>query len=229
MGFLMVMLVMGMTVCAVDTDDIKKNRVFQLNSDAELHEDPDPASAITAVLPNGTPVIVKEDVKDGWCMVAYREQKGYVQISFLSIVGSQSTPVITSDQTVPENQVAQNSEVQSNDKIVQNSEVQSNNNVVQNGEMQPKDAAQPETLTTPNDHVQSDDEMTTVVNTGILEDEFKIIQEQNLLSYQEAETAKEQARSDRIWGSVIAVLVVAIFAVGIVTTLAGNKGKKREQ
>ena len=45
----------------------------------------------------------------------------------------------------------------------------------------------------------------------------------------EAEAAKKRAASGRIWKIVIAVLVIAIFAVGIGTTLAGNKGKKRQE
>lgn len=77
----LLMLVMGMTVWAADAGmniEIKKNQVFQVNSDAELHEQPDAASAVTATLPGGTPVIAKEDAKDGWCLVAYQTQTGYV-------------------------------------------------------------------------------------------------------------------------------------------------------
>ena len=47
------------------------------------------------------------------------------------------------------------------------------------------------------------------------------------MAYQEAENAEKQASSEKMWGIVIAVLGVAIFAVGIITTLAGNKGKKK--
>lgn len=84
-GVLLLVLVMGMTVWAADAGvidvDIKKNQVFQVNSDVELHEQPDAASAVTATLPGGTPVIAKEDAKDGWCLVAYQTQTGYVQTS----------------------------------------------------------------------------------------------------------------------------------------------------
>ena len=77
-GVLLLVLVMGMTVWAADAGvidvDIKKNQVFQVNSDVELHEQPDAASAVTATLPGGTPVIAKEDAKDGWCLVAYQRQ-----------------------------------------------------------------------------------------------------------------------------------------------------------
>ncbi|MDE7274154.1 MAG: SH3 domain-containing protein [Lachnospiraceae bacterium] len=224
MGFIMAMFVMGMAVCAADAEDITKNRVFQVNGDVELHEAPDSDSAITATLPGGTPVIVKEDVQGEWCMVAYREQMGYVQISFLSFVGSQNTSAITNDQTVSE------SEAQPEDQTMQIDEIHQKNEAVRNGgEAQPKDEVQSVERTIPDGDVQPDDKTITEIGADTLEDEFKRIQEQNLLAYQEAEAAKEQAKSDRIWGIVIAVLVAAIFVVGIVTTLAGNKGKKREQ
>ena len=41
LGALLILLVMGMTVCAADAGDIKKNTVLQTNSEVELHEAPD--------------------------------------------------------------------------------------------------------------------------------------------------------------------------------------------
>lgn len=200
-----------MIVYAINTDDIKKNTVFQVSTDVELHEMPDITSAVTAALPGGTPVIVKEDAADGWCKVAYREQTGYVQISFLDIVGSPVASVTANGQ--PSDQTAQNggahtNELQSGNPIYKDQAIQSGN----------VNASDSET--------KSSDSLT--VNTGVdaLDDEFRVIQEQNLLSYQEAQTAKEQAKSDRMWGIVIAVLVIAIFAVGIVTTLKGKRSRQ---
>lgn len=139
--------VMGMTVCASDIDDIKKDMLRQTNSDVELHEKPDASSAVTATLPNGTPVVTNEDAKDGWCLVTYRENTGYVQTASLAVLVSQE----------------------------------------------------------------------------VLDSEFQSVRDANLLSYQEAEAAKKHAASTRVWGAVIIVLVVAIFGVGIVTTLKKNK------
>lgn len=68
-----------------------------------------------------------------------------------------------------------------------------------------------------------------VQDVSSLDEEFRNVQEENIFSYQEAEAAKKRAASGRIWKIVIAVLVIAIFAVGIGTTLAGNKGKKRQE
>ncbi len=99
LGALLILLVMGMTVCAADAGDIKKNTVLQTNSEVELHEAPDASSAVTATLPSGTPVIIKEDAADGWCKAAYKEDEGYVQTSCLGGIGSQSTPA--ADETQP--------------------------------------------------------------------------------------------------------------------------------
>ena len=177
LGALLILLVMGMTVCAADAGDIKKNTVLQTNSEVELHEAPDASSAVTATLPSGTPVIIKEDAADGWCKAAYKEDEGYVQTSCLVGLGSQSTPA--ADETQP----ADGDEAAKGDDAV------------------------PE-------------------NGNALDDEFKTIEEAAIVAYQEAETAKDQAASEKVWGIVIAVLVVAIFAVGIITTVRNNKGKK---
>lgn len=226
------------TVCAADIDEIKKNRVFQVSSDVELHVEPDLASEIAAMLPGGTPVIIKEDVQDGWCKVAYREQMGYVQISFLATVGSPVTSTGTVDQAAADsggqtqNPIVHNGGEQTEDSAVRSSEALPEDQAAQNDQVQPENESiqnelQTEDHAAQNDQVQTHDEITTAGNTDALKDEFKVIQEQNLLSYQEAEIAKEQAKADRIWGIVIALLVIAIFAVGVVTTLSGNKGKKK--
>ncbi|MDE7201245.1 MAG: SH3 domain-containing protein [Lachnospiraceae bacterium] len=174
LGVLVMLLVMGMTVCASDAEDIKINKIFQLNSDVELHEQPDTASEVTASLPGGTTVIVKEDAKDGWCKVAYQENAGYVEISFLGLIGSQSAPAVSEHQGTTENETASG----------------------------------------------------IVGNVSALDEEFKTMKEEGRLAYQEAEDAKEQAKAEKKWGVVIAVLVIAIFAVGIISTLR-NKGNKK--
>lgn len=81
---------MGISVCAADTGDMKKaNTVWQTTCDVELHESPDAASAVTAALSGGTPVMLKEDEKDGWCLVMYQENTGYLQSGSLNLLGSQ--------------------------------------------------------------------------------------------------------------------------------------------
>lgn len=234
LGVLLMLLAMGMTVCAVDAGDIKSNRVFQVNSDVELHEGPDTASAVTATLPNGTPVIVKGGAEGGWCMVAYREQEGYVEISSLAILGSQGAPVSTErpivaeDATESDDETVQNNGVQPGNGTTQNNALQPDDGAVQNGAVQ-SDADGTQKGGTQPDNGTAGDGITVTAGERTLDDEFRSIQEENQRAYQEAEAAKRQEKSDRVWGSVIAVLVATIFAVGIVTTLAGNKGKKRER
>lgn len=229
LGALLILLVMGMTVCAADVENIKKNKVLQTNSDVELHEAPDAASAVTGTLSAATPVIVKEDAKDGWCMVAYQETVGYVQVTSLGLLGSQIAPAVSEAQNVTGNEAAQDNTMQSSDGIVQGDGEQPAVGAAQdNGEQAAAGAAQDNGTQSSDDIVQNDATQDVPANVNSLDEEFKSVQEQNLLSFQEAEAAKAREKSDKVWKVIIAVLVVAIFAVGIVTTL-GNKGKKKKQ
>ncbi len=231
-GVLLLVLVMGMTVWAADAGvidvDIKKNQVFQVNSDVELHEQPDAASAVTATLPGGTPVIAKEDAKDGWCLVAYQTQTGYVQTSILGLLGSPVIPVSVEDQpetaadeTQPD-EAASESSVNETDMALSLDEAGADDSAAAGGktEKDDSDLAGGRAESAPGeDNAQ--------VQKNALDEEFRSVQEANRMAYQEAENAEKQASSEKMWGIVIAVLVVAIFAVGIITTLAGNKGKKK--
>lgn len=76
-----------MAYAAEDAGDIKAGMVLQINDDATLYEEPDKPAAVAAALEKGTPVIITQDAKDGWCMVSYQGQSGYVQTSHLGIVG----------------------------------------------------------------------------------------------------------------------------------------------
>lgn len=225
----LLMLVMGMTVWAADAGmniEIKKNQVFQVNSDADLHEQPDAESAVAATLPGGTPVIAKEDAKDGWCLVAYQTQTGYVQTSILGLLGSpvipaavEDQPEIAVDETQPD-EAASESSVNETDMALSPDEAGADDSAAAGGETDDGDltggAAEP-----------APGEDNTRVQNNALDEEFRSVQEANRMAYQEAENAEKQASSEKMWGIVIAVLVVAIFAVGIITTLAGNKGKKK--
>ena len=242
-GVLLILLAMGMTVCAAETDDIniKKNQVFQVNSDADLHEQPDAASAVTATLPGGTPVIVREDAADGWCLVSYQKQSGYVQVSILGFLGSpisSAAPASTEQeqQGAAENQTVPPGEADTDGAAAQPGEADADSTVSDSGT-----AGSGETQTPDRDLLDDGAEIkpesvqgkadgdALVQDVSALDEEFQNVQEENIFSYQEAEAAKKRAASGRIWKIVIAVLVIAIFAVGIGTTLAGNKGKKRQE
>lgn len=242
-GVLLILLAMGMTVCAAETDDIniKKNQVFQVNSDADLHEQPDAASAVTATLPGGTPVIVREDAADGWCLVSYQKQSGYVQVPILGFLGSpisSAAPASTEQeqQGAAENQTVPPGEADTDGAAAQPGEADADSTVSDSGT-----AGSGETQTPDRDLLDDGAEIkpesvqgkadgdALVQDVSALDEEFQNVQEENIFSYQEAEAAKKRAASGRIWKIVIAVLVIAIFAVGIGTTLAGNKGKKRQE
>lgn len=60
-----------------------------------------------------------------------------------------------------------------------------------------------------------------------LEDEFEQIEQANRLLITELRYVEKQATEKIIWGVVIAVLVVAIFTVGIVSGVLKNKKPKR--
>ncbi|MDE7029994.1 MAG: SH3 domain-containing protein [Lachnospiraceae bacterium] len=88
---LIILCVMGESVCAAAAEDEKKaNTVWQTTSDVELHESPDAASAVTDVLSGGTPVMLREDEKEGWCLVMYQDITGYLQSGSLELLGSQT-------------------------------------------------------------------------------------------------------------------------------------------
>lgn len=227
----LLMLVMGMTVWAADAGmniEIKKNQVFQVNSDAELHEQPDAESAVAATLPGGTPVIAKEDAKDGWCLVAYQTQTEICADFDPGAAGSPVIPAAVEDQpetTVDETQpdeAASESSVNETDMALSPDEAGADDSAAAGGktEKDDSDLAGGRAESAPGeDNAQ--------VQKNALDEEFRSVQEANRMAYQEAENAEKQASSEKMWGIVIAVLVVAIFAVGIITTLAGNKGKKK--
>lgn len=62
-----------------------------------------------------------------------------------------------------------------------------------------------------------------------LEDEFEAIEQANRLLITELQYVEKQKKEKLIWGIVIAVLVVAIFAVGIVSGALKNMEQKKRK
>ena len=58
--------------------------------------------------------------------------------------------------------------------------------------------------------------------------EFAEVQEENDLRYERMEAYIEQQKSARLWGSIIVILVIAIFGVGIFSTVKKNKQEKEQ-
>lgn len=60
-----------------------------------------------------------------------------------------------------------------------------------------------------------------------VEEQFDNISNTNKLVFEEVEYEKTQSNQKLVWGIVIAALVIAIFAVGIVSTVYMNKDEKK--
>ena len=59
-----------------------------------------------------------------------------------------------------------------------------------------------------------------------LEEEFDDVQEETVRTVEETELIQKSKRTSMIWGIVIAVLVAAIFVVGIVSAIKKDKGEE---
>lgn len=77
------------------------------------------------------------------------------------------------------------------------------------------------------DNTVSDQNQT--VDNDTLDQEFEQIANENELLINELEYDKAQRRQKMIWGTVIAVLVVAIFAAGIISAVKKNKREKGQE
>lgn len=58
--------------------------------------------------------------------------------------------------------------------------------------------------------------------------EFSQVGEENDLRYERMEAYIQQQKEARLWGTVIAVLVIAIFGVGIISAIKKNKQQETE-
>lgn len=59
--------------------------------------------------------------------------------------------------------------------------------------------------------------------------EFQAVEEDALRTIDEYELLQKEKRTSRIWGTVIVVLVIAIFVVGILSALRQNREKEGEE
>jgi len=65
-------------------------------------------------------------------------------------------------------------------------------------------------------------------NTGDMIREFAEIEDENIRIVDEYELVQESRKKSIIWGTVIAVLVIGIFAVGIISAVKKNKEGEQE-
>lgn len=71
-------------------------------------------------------------------------------------------------------------------------------------------------------------ELKTIGNPEELNTEFDMISNTVQLVFDEIITRENETKQARIWGSIIVVLIVAIFGVGIVSALKKNKQESEE-
>lgn len=64
------------------------------------------------------------------------------------------------------------------------------------------------------------------IDLEALDEEMEAQEMENKLIIEEVERARAETRRSRIWGAVIVLLVIGIFAVGIVSTIRAEKKKK---
>ena len=62
-----------------------------------------------------------------------------------------------------------------------------------------------------------------------ISEEFVEAGEENELRFERMEQYMEQRKSESIWGTVIVLLIVSIFIVGIVSTVKKNKANKKAE
>ncbi len=132
-----------------------KDTVWEAADDVTVRKEPDRKSKTAGKLEAGTPVVVSEDEKDGWCKVKNQTLEGYVQTSDLQTVNAE--------------------------------------------------------------------------NAEALKQEFGVNEEFDSMVLEEYDYQQRQRRTSIIWGVVIGVLVIAIFAVGIVSAIHSNKAEQGEE
>ena len=67
------------------------------------------------------------------------------------------------------------------------------------------------------------------IDIEALDAEMDALQQEDKIIVEEVERYRAEMRRSRIWGTVIVLLVIAIFAVGIVSTVRAEKKKKEDQ
>ena len=85
---LIAVLLLGMISYASEDTQITANTAMKVSTDATLYESASDSSNAVTTLASGTPVIVREDAKDGWCKVSYKDTYGYVKTESLAALVS---------------------------------------------------------------------------------------------------------------------------------------------
>lgn len=149
----MILAAMFVPVHAAEADTSVAGTVLKTDTEMEVYQEASETSDVTAVLEEGTVVLVVDHIEDDWCRISVKEVTGYIKSGHL----------------IPLN---------------------------------------------------SSEEMNL---------EFEQIGNNYHMLFNEVQQLEKQRLQTKIWGAVIAVLVVGIFAAGLISVIKKNRedGKNR--
>lgn len=189
----------------------------QTTRDVEIKEKPDQNANTVSELPAGTGVVVYGESQNSWSQIEYAGVSGYVESNAL-----RAYPVDGSaeelDQEVEEIQ-EDTPQVTDEQEMEEETEQES----VQESEQIPAIAEENNSESSDSETYIADD------STEELDQEFEEVQEEMLRVIDEHELEQKSKQTSRIWGIIIGALVIAIFAVGVVSALKKDKEEETEK
>ena len=140
---------------------------------------------------------------------------------YMPVQATETESMITLQQTVKDAQIKESPE--DNAKTLR--EIEEGTGVIVYGE--PQDSWSQVEYGGVNGYMKSDAlEFYVVGAEGELEKEFEVVSEETVRAVEESELLRRSKRTSMIWGIVIAVLIAAIFVVGIVSAIKKDKGEE---
>ncbi len=79
---------------AAENTQFVKDTVWEAADDVTVREEPNGKSKSIGKLEAGTPIVILEDEKDGWCKVKNQTLEGYVQTSDLQVVNAENAEAL---------------------------------------------------------------------------------------------------------------------------------------
>lgn len=187
----------------------------QTTRDVEIKEKPDQNANTLSELPAGTGVIVYGAPQNSWSQIEYAGVSGYVESNAL-----RAYPVDGSAEAL-EQEVEEMPGVE---------EMQEDLRQVTDEDEMEQQSEQASTIDEGSDIESNASEIYAVDGgTEELDQEFEEVQEEMLRVIDEHEMEQKSKRTATLWGTIIAVLVIAIFAVGIVSALKKDKEEEKEE
>lgn len=186
----------------------------QTTRDVEVKESPNQNSNTVSDLPAGTGVIVYGEPQNSWSQIEYAGVSGYIESNAL-----RAYPVDGSAE-----ELEQELEEIQEDTLQVTDEQEPEEETKQESEQVPAIAEGNDSESNASDIYIADS------STEELDQEFEEVQEEMLRVIDEHELVQKSKRTSILWGIIIAVLVVAIFAVGVVSAIKkDNEEEEKEE